>query len=192
MQKSSMQLCCILRFLEGFFCWFWWGFVVCLCFFFVCFGFVGEGCVWKDRWCMFYNNLFKNESHATDINHEIIRTGRDNDEIVISRSLPLLSLTSPFRRCSYQRPTDYFHFLSLFTWRWDYTCSKRARKVGTYFFLCLPMTFSLIHCILTWSYSVLMFPTSFPLFRFNLRNNCLAKVLYQDSEMVNISFYSFY
>lgn len=43
---------------------------------------------------MYYNNLFKNESHATDINHVIIRTGRDNDEIVISSSDPCLFFPS--------------------------------------------------------------------------------------------------
>jgi len=39
---------------------------------------------------MYCKKVFKNESHAIDINHAIIRIEKDNDEIIISSSDPCL------------------------------------------------------------------------------------------------------
>lgn len=105
---------------------------------------VGEECICKQRWYMYYNNPFKKETQATVINHVIIRTGRDNDDTVTSSDLCLFFPSLQLLEEVLIRDQQTSYIFSLFTWQWNYICSKRARK-----FICI--SFCTCHWFSVWS-----------------------------------------
>lgn len=64
---------------------------------------------------MYYNNPLKKETRATVINHVIIRTGRDNDDTVISSDLCLFFPSLQLLEEVLIRDQQTIYIFSLFT-----------------------------------------------------------------------------